>query len=44
MNFLGVYAFSRGHHYEARSWWNQSAAAGDLIAPLLLARSDQSVP
>jgi len=44
MNVLGVYAFSRGRRYEARSWWTQSAAAGDLIAPILLARSDQSVP
>ena len=44
MNFLGVYALSSGRRYEARSWWTQSAAAGDLIAPVLLARLDQSVP
>ena len=42
MNFLGWHAQSQGSREEARSWWTRSAAAGDLIAALLIAQADRS--
>ena len=37
MNFLGLYALSKGSQEEAHFWWARSAAAGDMIAQLLIA-------
>jgi tetratricopeptide (TPR) repeat protein len=42
MNFLGLHALSHGSREEARAWWARSAAAGDAIAALLIARADRS--
>ena len=42
MNFLGWQAQSQGSHEEARFWWTRSAAAGDVIAALLIAQADRS--
>lgn len=42
VNFLGLHALYHGSRQVARSWWAQSAAAGDIIATLLIAQTDQS--
>jgi hypothetical protein len=42
MNFLGLHALSHGSREEARAWWARSAAVGDAIAALLIARADRS--
>ena len=40
MNFLGLHFLALGAPEEARSWWARSLAAGDVIADLLITKTD----
>lgn len=42
MNFIGMAAFRGGDKLTARDWWLRSAGAGDAVAPLLLARLNET--